>query len=190
MKISGLILAAGFSGRMHSFKPILKINDKPLILVITEKLRSVCDEVVIVAGHNRSLLEESVEKSNRIKFVFNENYRKGMFTSLKKGLSEIYDSDWTLYHFVDQPSLPQIFYQEFVEQISDHYNWIQPEYNFVKGHPILLGQSIYKIILGESDERSLKDVGSNPDIKKFIWECNYPQILSNINTKEDFDKLI
>ena len=190
MKISGLILAAGFSDRMNSFKPILKFNDKPLIQVITEKLLNVCDEIVIVTGHNKNLLEKAVKKSSRIRFIFNRDYKKGMFTSLKKGLSEIYDSDWTMYHFVDQPAIPQGFYHKFVAGISEKYNWIQPEFNSVKGHPILLHQSIYKIIIDEGDERSLKDVSFNTKIKKFIWRCNYPQILCNINTKEDFDQLV
>lgn len=190
MKISGLILAAGLSGRMNSFKPILKINNKTLVQLITEKLLGVCSEIIIVTGHNHNLVENSVEKSGHVKLVFNENYKKGMFTSLKKGLSEVSDADWVLYHFVDQPALPEKFYHEFVEQISDNFNWIQPAYNNVKGHPILLSRTIFEIIMNENDDCSLKVIGMNSKVKKKIWNCNYSQILNDVDTEVDFEKLI
>lgn len=189
MKISGLILSAGFSGRMNSFKPILKFNDKPLIVLITEKLLKVCDDVIIVTGHNSEIIEETVTKTDRIKITFNENYQKGMFTSLKRGLIEASDSDWVIYHFVDQPALPEIFYNEFVEQISEKYNWIQPVYNSVKGHPLLLNRSLFEIITNEDDDSSLKVVSRNSKVKKKIWDCKYPQVLNDLDTREDFEKL-
>ncbi len=49
-----------------------------------------------------------------------------MFTSLQTGLTAAINSDWILYHFVDQPGLPNKFYQEFIKQIDDEHNWIQP----------------------------------------------------------------
>ncbi|MEW6196353.1 MAG: NTP transferase domain-containing protein [Bacteroidota bacterium] len=190
MKISGLILAAGLSGRMNSFKPILKIDNKTLVQLITEKLLGVCNEVIIVTGYNNNLVENSVEKSGHVKLVFNENYKKGMFTSLKKGLSEVSDADWVLYHFVDQPALSEKFYHEFVEQISDNFNWIQPAYNNVKGHPVLLSRTILEIIMNENDDCSLKVIGMNSKVKKKIWNCNYSQILNDVDTEVDFEKLI
>ncbi len=190
MKISGLILAAGLSGRMNSFKPLLKINEKTLIEVITEKLLLICNEVIIVTGYNNNLVEKSIGKSDRVKFVYNENYQHGMFTSLKKGLGTASDSEWVLYHFVDQPSLPGKFYYEFVKQVSNEYNWIQPAFNNVKGHPVLLHQSLFQIILNEDSASSLKNVSQMPEVKKKIWSCSYPQVFEDLDTKEDFGKII
>lgn len=190
MRVSGLILAAGLSGRMNSFKPLLKIKNQTIIQVIVDKLLNVCDDVIIVTGFKSDEIKSVIEKSDRIKFVFNEEYEKGMFTSLKKGLSELSNSDWTIYHFVDQPFLPEIFYSDFVTRIDQNYNWIQPEFNSVKGHPILISRSIYQIILNESDGGSLRSISSNSFIKKFIWSCNYPQIHDDLDTPEEFKKLL
>lgn len=190
MKISGLILAAGLSGRMNSFKPILKIKERTIIHIITEKLLHVCDDVMIVTGYNSLLIESIIQKSNRIKFVYNENYLKGMFTSLKKGIKELLNSDWSVYHFVDQPLLPLDFYNEFADQINEEYDWIQPAFNSIKGHPILLAKSIYPTILSESDEGSLKTVSNNFHLKKLIWNCKYPHILDDLDTPEEFNKLL
>ncbi|MEW6507771.1 MAG: NTP transferase domain-containing protein [Bacteroidota bacterium] len=190
MRISGLIIAAGFSGRMNSFKPILKIKDRTFIQLITEKLLSVCDDILIVTGYKSAALENVIEKSVRINFVYNENYSKGMFTSLKKGVIELLNSDWIIYHFADQPSLPHSFYSEFVNQTNENYNWIQPAYNSAKGHPILFSKSLYPLILNEGDNGSLRNVSTRNQIRKLIWDCNYPQILDDVDKPEDFERLL
>lgn len=190
MKVSGLILAAGLSGRMKSFKPILKINNRTIIRLIADKLLNVCEDVLIVTGYKADVIKSVFDKSDRIKFVFNNNFEKGMFTSLKIGLKELLSSDWIIYHFVDQPLLPADFYQEFVKTINENFNWIQPEYNSTKGHPLLLSRSVYQIILNESDNSSLRNISNNSQIKKLIWSCNYPQILDDIDTPEEFTKLL
>lgn len=190
MRISGLIIAAGLSGRMNSFKPILKIKDQPLVQIISEKLLYICNNVVIVTGYNAELVEAAFEKSDKIKFVYNENFAKGMFTSLKKGIENLVDSDWVIYHFVDQPTLPEIFYKEFVQRINSDYNWIQPSYKGTKGHPILIAKDIFAKIIESSDESSLKEVSKNPVVRKLIWDCDYQEVLEDIDTSEDFNKIV
>ena len=122
--------------------------------------------------------------------MFNQDYHEGMFTSLKKGLNESTDSDWIIYHFVDQPSLPEKFYYELIEQIDKEYNWIQPSYNKTKGHPLLLHRSIFNLILDNSNNASLKEISRSELVTKKIWECNYSQILQDLDTPGDLNNLI
>lgn len=190
MKISGLIIAAGLSGRINSFKPILEVNGKPLTQLVIEKLSLVCDDIIVVTGYRSGAIEKIVNTLTNVKTIFNDKYEKGMFTSLKKGIENLYDSDWVLYHFVDQPTLPEMFYKEFVNRINPDYNWIQPSYESIKGHPILLAKEIYDIIVNSSDESSLKEVSKNPDVQKHIWECNNPEVLEDIDTQEDFNNIV
>lgn len=189
MKISGLILAAGLSGRMKSFKPVIKINGREFVSIIAGNLLQVCDELVVVTGYKSELVENALEKSDRIRFVYNENYEEGMFTSLKKGIIETADSGWVIYHFVDQPLIPKEFYNEFIEQIEDNYNWIQPAFNSIKGHPVLLNNSLFQIIIDAANNYSLKEISNNRAVNKKIWECRYSQILADIDTIKDLEKL-
>ena len=75
-----------------------------------------------------------------------------MFSSLKYGLNVEINAEWILYHFVDQPGLPEEFYQEFTEQMDNDYDWIQPSYNSKNGHPLLLQSSIFNSILELPDD--------------------------------------
>ena len=189
--ITGIILTAGLSGRMNSFKPLLKLNNgKTFIQNIAGKLIQVCDEVIIVTGFKCEDIEnnlDAIEKHDKLRFVFNENYQSGMFTSLQAGLSET-NSKWFLYHFVDQPSLPSNFYSEFIVQIDKQFNWIQPKYNNRKGHPILFDDFVKHKILEISIDKTLRDVARDTSINKYFWECGTELIFQDIDSPEDYKR--
>ena len=149
-KINGLIISAGLSGRMERFKPLLIYKGKSFIQSIVLNLDSVCDKIIIVTGYQSNAVEENVNQLNlpsKIEFVHNASFEKGMFTSLQAGLQKADNCDWVLYHFVDQPGLTEVFYKEFVKQIDNKHNWIQPKIKEQNGHPILIRRNLFQIIL-------------------------------------------
>ena len=187
-----MILSAGLSGRMKKFKPLLPYKGKSFVQNIVHKLNPVCDTIIIVTGYKANEVTENVNDlslHSKIEFVFNPDYEKGMFTSLQKGISETKNSDWVLYHFADQPGLPEKFYSDFFKQIENNYNWIQPVNKDQKGHPILLGKDLFESIANSSADSNLRDISKNPKVKKKYWECNYKEIFQDIDTEEDFSKL-
>jgi molybdenum cofactor cytidylyltransferase len=199
-KINGLIVAAGLSGRMKSFKPLADYKGKSFIINIILKLEVICDQIFIVTGHNEDDLKSAVindlTKANqtvllkKIEFVYNESYEKGMFTSLQKGISAARNCDWILYHFVDQPGLPDFFYNDFILQIDIQHNWIQPSYKNKNGHPILIKSDFFDLIINSPPESSLREINKNPIVKRKFWECDYKEIFQDIDTDEDFSKLL
>lgn len=199
LKISGVILSAGLSGRMTKFKPLIDYKGKTFLNNIILKLDNVCNEIIIVTGFKSDKLitetiknlknEDRSEVIKKIRFTFNESNQKGMFTSLQKGISEVEKCDWIIYHFVDQPGLPSKFYLEFIKQIDSKYNWIQPSYKNQHGHPILIKSDFFDLIINASEDSNLKEISKSPDVKKKYWECNYKEIFQDIDTEEDYSKL-
>ncbi len=195
-RISGLILSAGYSGRMGKFKPLLKYEDETFLSTIIKKLLPVCNQIIVVTGFNRIAVEREIAQIKdkrfecKIQTVHNPYFQRGMFTSLKKGIEYIDESGWILYHFVDQPDLPQDFYKKFVLQIEDDVNWIQPVNNGQKGHPILFDTFVKDLIANANDSLSLKEVSADSGITKKFWECNYSQITSDIDTPEEYENLL
>ena len=193
-KIYGLILSAGLSGRMKIFKPLADYKRKTFIHNIILKLNPVCEKIFIVTGFNSEKLKEEVIKTfskdeellGKLNFVHNERYEQGMFTSLQKGISAASDCDWILYHFVDQPGLPDNFYKAFVKQIDTEHNWIQPSYKNRHGHPILLGKDLFRLIINSSQDSNLREISKSPILKKKYWESGYNEIFQDIDTEEDY----
>ena len=184
---------------MKMFKPLADYKGKTFLHNITIKLDKICDKIIIVIGFNSDELKTETTKSlnddnqsevlKKIKFVFNDSFQKGMFTSLQKGISEAKNCDWILYHFVDQPGLPENFYLDFVKQLDSDYNWIQPVNNGQKGHPILLGKDLFELIVKSSPDSNLREISKSPKVKKKYWECNYVEIFQDIDTNKDYLKL-
>ncbi len=195
VKISGLILSAGLSGRAGKFKPLLEYNGKSFIGNITGKLCAVCDNVIIVTGFKSGLIENHLRNNlnkplfQKVELVFNENYETGMFSSLKCGIQNCSDADWVLYHFVDQPTLPEKFYRDFVKLIDDEHDWIQPVMEGRKGHPVLFNRKVMKRIIDAVENSDLRTVSKSGVNKKF-WECNYKEIFDDIDSVEDYNNLI
>jgi len=187
--ITGIILSAGLSGRMNTFKPLLKLNNGQTFLEsITAKLAKVCNEIIIVTGFRSDDIAKDIselDERKKIKIVVNKNYTHGMFSSLQTGLTES-QTKWYLYHFVDQPSLPLNFYSKFVQQIDKKFNWIQPTHNNKKGHPILFDDYVKRLILRSSENKTLRDVAKDKLIKKKYWECDTELIFQDIDTETEY----
>ncbi len=196
--VNGLLIAAGYSSRMGEFKPLIKYRGKSFVVTIVEKMLEVCSSVVVVTGYKHQELLSEINSQfynlnpalqDMVIIANNQNYDQGMFTSLQCGLKKIKDSDWILYHFVDQPFHPQIFYENLVKQIDDEYNWIQPAFEGKEGHPVMFKNEISNSILSMPAQSNLKLLGEDHFTKKKIWECPYPSILNDIDTPKDLESL-
>lgn len=192
---SGLIIAGGFSSRMVKFKPLLPFGEDNFLNTIISKLANVCDSVIVVGGYrfhdikkSLQLLNEHSAFSNVIELVENHDFANGMFTSLQKGIAHV-KTDWVIYHFVDQPSLPLKFYEDFVKEIDDNFDWIQPANDEKKGHPILIHKNLFGKIISSPADSSLKNISEDSSLKKKIWNCGYPEIFQDIDTSEDYQAL-
>jgi molybdenum cofactor cytidylyltransferase len=192
-KITGLVITAGLSQRMGSFKPLLKYNKISFLENIIQKLNLICDEIIIVTGFNSEEIFNKLENisndfAQKLKIVHNVNYEMGMFTSLQKGLENC-NSDYIIYHFVDQPNIPNEFYTNFVNQINLDYDWIQPQYKGQNGHPIIFSKKVSEKIIFSSQNSNLRIVSASKEINKYFWECNSEEILTDIDTPKDYELL-
>ncbi len=191
--INALLISAGYSGRMGEFKPLLKINEKTFLQIILEKLLLVCNKVVVVTGFKNEEIEKEVENLkknysglfNNVSCFFNDIYYEGMFTSIQKGIQELENSDWVLFHFVDQPLIPDNFYFELINQLDDNYDWVQPVYNFTNGHPVIFRNTIFDKVLSAPFNFRMQLIRDDISVKKKFWLSDFPEILQDFDTKED-----
>jgi len=190
--ITGLIIAAGLSSRMGKFKPLLKLNNNSFVRTIIEKMTLFCDEVIVITGHNKELMDlelSEVKQNDKIKIVYNDKYKEGMFTSLLKGIEHSTSGNWVLYHFVDQPGIPESFYEQIISEIDNDFDWIQPTYKGKKGHPILFNEKVARAILASNTNSNLKQISSKNDFRKKFVEVLTPSIFFDIDTVDDYNEL-
>ena len=209
-QICGLLIASGFSGRMGRLKSLLDIGGASFITGISLKLSLVCDKVLVVLGYEKDLIEAGLNNelkqmensdssllcavakrtANKLEIVYNDNYDKGMFTSLQMGINRIQEYSWVLYHFVDQPALPKSFYFKFVEKINSDCKWIQPVHEERSGHPLLLSGSVCEKIRDADKSDNLRNLLAASKAARCAWECPYPEVLDDIDTIEEYNNMI
>jgi CTP:molybdopterin cytidylyltransferase MocA len=78
------------------------------------------------------------------------------------------------------------FYSEFVKEIEDQFNWIQPTYKNRKGHPILFDNQVRELILQSSENKTLRDVAKDKSINKKFWKCGTDLIFEDVDSPEDY----
>src|ERR671937_2385241 len=88
MIISAILLAAGESRRMAgAFKPLLKWGQGTVIEACINNLRNSClDEIIVVLGHCEFEIRARLAGAG-VEFAINRDYRKGMVSSIKAGLT-------------------------------------------------------------------------------------------------------
>ena len=197
--ISALIICAGLSQRMGSIKSLIEYQGTPFLALIIKKCASVCKDIIVVTGYESEYVQrkiscwiqkDSPDLLRNIKWSHNADFQKGMLTSLQKGLREAKKTDWLLYHFVDQPVIPQEFYHELIQQADNDFEWIQPVYNGQNGHPLLFSQTLITRILGISPKQSLRVISKDKKLKKKLWPCAFPEILDDYDTPQQLQQLM
>ena len=89
--ISAILLAAGQSKRLIKENKLTKIyKNKPLINhSLNSLVKSEVAKIFIVLGYEKNKVKKIIIKSKKIRFIFNKNYKRGVSTSVKYGLSKI-----------------------------------------------------------------------------------------------------
>lgn len=192
MKINGLIVAAGLSSRMNDFKPLMKIDDKPLILNTINSLRqSNIEDITVVVGHRREDLENLLENKD-VNIVFNENYKTtSMYDSFKLGLKEIYNKcDAIVFLPGDVGFVSKYTMDLLIEEINKNQNKIiYPTYKNEIGHPPIISSKCFDYLLNYNGNEGLK--GGMKHFYQESVEISTPDkfILLDVDYKEDFNKV-
>ena len=115
--ISAILLAAGQSKRMDGEnKLIRKIRGVPLIkLSVKNILASSIDELIIVIGHQKEIIEKLIAKNEKIKIVFNKDFESGIASSIKIGLNNLSEKNEAFFICLgDMPMVNKDTYNQLI----------------------------------------------------------------------------
>ena len=186
--ISAILLAAGQSKRMNGEnKLIRKIRGVPLIkLSVKNILASSIDELIIVIGHQKEIIEKLIDKNEKIKFVFNKNFEKGMASSIKIGLNNL--SEKTEAFFICLGDMPLVNKDTYNQLIKSRNNKeiIVPTLKGQQGNPILFSKSTKEKIMTIQGDVGAKKILELNKGKILNVEINNQSIKKDFNTKDDF----
>ena len=160
-----------------------------------ERLRSVCELVIVVVGANSETLAPLVYSSGADALVVNPDPQRGQFSSLRIGLQEVLNRgrDAAFVAPVDRPPASESTYEslrrEFLETSNDCFA-VVPEYSGKHGHPIVIGREMMEAMLRAPSGSNAREVMYAHQERITYVTVNDPFVTMNINTAEDYNRLV
>ena len=190
-KISAILLAAGQSKRMIDENKLTKeIQGIPLIKhSVKNILASSIDELIIILGYQKEIIEKLIDKSGKIKFIFNKDFESGMASSIKTGLNNL--SEKTESFFIclgDMPMVGHGVYNQLIKS-KDNKEIIVPIYKGQQGNPVLFNKSMKEKIMGITGDVGAKKILELNKDKILNIETNDQSVVKDFNTKDNFNSL-
>ena len=187
--ISAILLAAGQSKRMTGENKLTKeIKGSPLIKhSVKNILAATIDELIIVLGYQKEIIEKLIDKNEKIKFVFNKDFESGMASSIKTGLKHLSkNTDAFFICLGDMPWVKSDIYNLLI-QSKGKKEIIIPTYNGQQGNPIFFDKSMKEEIMTITGDVGAKKILKNNKDKVLNFETNDLGVTKNYNTQENFN---
>ena len=189
--ISAILLAAGQSKRMGGVNKLTKkIQDVPLIKhSVKNILAASIDELIIILGYQKEIIEKLIDKNEKIKFVFNKDFESGIASSIKTGLNILSEKNEAFFICLgDMPMVNPNIYNQLIKS-KDNKEIIVPNYNGQQGNPVLFNKSMKEKIINISGDVGAKKILERNKDKIFNLEINDQSITKGFNTQGDFSSL-
>ena len=186
--ITAILLAAGQSKRMHGENKLSKkIHGVPLIKhSINNILTSSVDELVVVLGYQKEIIEKLIDKNKNIRIVYNKDFETGMASSIKTGLDNL--SKKTENFFIclgDMPMVNKNTYNQLI-QSRNNKDIIIPIFKGQQGNPVLFSMLMREKIMSIQGDAGAKKILKDNEDKIFNLEINDSGISQDFNTADNF----
>jgi len=189
MDAGAIIIAAGKSSRMGSFKPLLKIGGVSAAEhVISNFHLAGIRNIVIVTGNNAEGLENSLKHLD-VLFLRNNLYESTeMFDSVKIGLGYLKDKCGKI--FVTPVDIPLFTADTVKTLLNCRARAGIPVFNGTTGHPIVLDGKGVNDILKYAGSGGLHGAITNLSLEIEHIEVSDSGILYDMDTQADYAKII
>ncbi len=180
--IDGIVLAGGYSSRAKINKMMLLYKNKPLISQAIETLHKFAETIIVVTGYYHEEMNEFLKIYNFVKIIYNENYSKGMFSSIQKGVKETKND-----FFIVPGDYPEIKPLTYHKILGGSGKIRVPSFNYHLGHPIFFKKEFKEKLL-ETKYKNLKEFRNQYNFS--IIEVLDNGVLMDVDYREDLEKLI
>jgi molybdenum cofactor cytidylyltransferase len=191
-EIWAVVLAAGESERMKSPKLALPFGHGTIIgNVICNILKSEIKKIVVVTGAWRNEVVSAIGDLPVMQCV-NENYKKGILSSVICGLNSIPPgADAAMIFQGDQPEItPEVINSVIEGWNSSGRGLVIPLYKGKRGHPLLIEKKYFIEVSALDPGTGLRALSSKFSDDVAEVETDNKMILRDIDTKEDYNESI
>lgn len=186
--IWAIILAAGESKRMGSLKMLLPWLGKTIIEQVVENVLSsdVSGSVVVLGAGSDKI--GSVTSRFNVVHCLNEDYQKGMLSSVKCGLNALPDDCMAVLVMPgDQPMIGAGEINRVIAAwMESGKGIVMPAYRGRRGHPLLIACSYRDEVMDLPEDEGLRVLAARHPGDVFEAVTEDPSVLRDIDTRNDY----
>ena len=184
LDVDCIILAAGLSQRMGSWKLGLEFKGRTIIETTVHESLKICKRAVVVTGFKAEQVRQKLQNLHHVKLVHNHEYKRGQFNSLKKGIKNIRTGSYFI-TLGDLPLISATIYRQLYLHSKNRVTF--PRCNGRLGHPVLIPSQLNDFILQQPDGCKMKKLllQTEPD----YLDLNDSSIFCDIDTPADYQIL-
>jgi molybdenum cofactor cytidylyltransferase len=188
--VVAILLAAGRSERMGTFKPLLPFGKTTVIRSCLQSLREAgVEDTVVVLGHRAEELQENLGDL-RLHFALNPDATSEMSASIACGLRELPpDAGAALIALTDQPAIPAEVTRTIVNKWTLGEKLVVPEFQGRGGHPVLVDLCFREELLNLDSGQGLKSFFDVHKEQVFRLSVSSPFIARDMDTWDDYRSL-
>jgi molybdate transport repressor ModE-like protein len=194
--ITSLILAAGESNRMGAIKQILPFSNSTILETTLESLlksKFLGGEIRIILGANAEKICSHINNinKNKIKLLFNKNYKSGMLSSIKRGIKNLpLDTEHIFITLADKPMISHNTYDQIIKKyLKSKKKIIVPVYNEVRGHPVIVSRElVYQIEALDNSPFGLRDLTDKYPEKVLYFSVEDKNIILDLDYYDEYKK--
>jgi len=191
-RIVALILAAGSSSRMSTFKPLAPLRTSTFIEeAVTLFRKAGISDVRVVVGYRAHELTPMLERLN-VRWVLNAEYERGMFSSVVAGIGR-FEPDVEAFFLL--PTDIPLVNPRTVRRLRDAYDSgrpkiIYPRFEGKRGHPPLIPAAWLKGELPLEVPGGLRSILERREQDAEDVEVTDEAILLDCDTPSDYRVLV
>ena len=192
--LAAIILAAGYSSRMAAFKPLLPLGNSTVIeTAISVFLQANISNITVVLGYRAEDLKSLLGRSH-VKWILNERYNEGMYSSVVSGVSGLYPTNVKVKGFFLLPVDIPLIKNSTIKQITLAYSRFgshifYPTYLKQRGHPPLIPSDLFPEIMAWKKPGGLQSLLEQHEDLACEVEVQDEGILMDIDTPEDYSEI-
>ena len=171
---------------MGRLKQLLPLAGEPALRLVTQRVLSRLDKVVVVLGHRADLVRPALAGLG-VQIAVNDAYASGMTSSVQCGLRAAGPAFGYIVCLGDQPSLAAATIDLVAARArTSGRGLVIPTYRGQRGHPIFLGRAYLAPVLALGPDQGLNHVtrGYPDDTLEVAVEGG--EILDDMDTPADY----
>lgn len=188
-----MVLAAGMSTRFRRPpKQLLKIGKRTLLETVVGKFwESMVDEVIVVLGYDSNNIQQN-SSLGQAKVVINTEYRRGMGTSIRKGIEAVAPgSGAAILALGDQPLLSVASIDAIVQKYLETGGpVVAPYFRGRRGNPVLFARESFPHLMRIQGDRGAKAFITKQGWKVVKVPVRDSGVLFDVDSEADYEEAL